>query len=711
MQFLSPWMLSGFAALAVPVIIHLWRRRKVVRIQFSTLRLLKKVASRTRRRSRLENLALLLLRCLVFALVILAVAQPVSTRNAIGFGGSVPRIIVLAVDTSASMSSRDAVESRLEAAKRCGQAILEKLKPEDSVALLSVNRTVQKVIAEPTVDHAAVREALNQLQPGETHGDFSTAFLEARAIFDKSKAGNRELYLLTDSQRSAWRFDATPVFNESWKDLKVHTVVVRPDNATPRNAAIREVQIVTPFVTAGEMVQGVAAIENFSEAPLNDLLEITMDGTRVLQKPVELGPGASASVPFEFQAPELPGGVARGIASIEGDSFSLDDKFYFLAPVQRAPLVLVAEGQWMANDRFTPGFFLRKALQAGSGSPVARVDAASLEETALESFSAVFLLDFPALNDRSLVRLDRFLRGGGTLICFPGEQTTIESLAKAEFLPATASGIIDLPLGRIATEVLEPGHPLFANVWTSETPFPAVPQKKAIDWQPKGSARVLAKIAGKYPFIVEGDYEGGRVFLVNASADRSWGDLPLSPAFLPLVQQLARLSSERAGARGGLLAGDEVLPGPVLEGAESPTLELPRGEVQPLTQEKVFANTPGFYFLRDSRAGGETIAVNVDRKESDLSAAPDEEVRGISGAETIAGLDELRSWLARSRGLIPIWPLVLIAALLLFAAEEILANWMARHRAQGAEDQIRTGRLNKRRIGVTFRPAETEVAP
>ena len=74
MQFLSPWMLIGLAALALPIIIHLLQRQRVVQIPFSTLRFLKLVQSKTARRSRVENLLLLLLRCLVFALLILAAA-------------------------------------------------------------------------------------------------------------------------------------------------------------------------------------------------------------------------------------------------------------------------------------------------------------------------------------------------------------------------------------------------------------------------------------------------------------------------------------------------------------------------------------------------------------------------------------------------------------------------------------------------------------
>ena len=118
MSFLNPWMLFGLGALALPILIHLWQRRRVVQIPFGTLRFLKAVAARTRRSSRIENLLLLLLRCLIFALVALAVARPVMlARSARLFGGEVPRTVVLVIDNSASMAVHVGGQTRLETAK------------------------------------------------------------------------------------------------------------------------------------------------------------------------------------------------------------------------------------------------------------------------------------------------------------------------------------------------------------------------------------------------------------------------------------------------------------------------------------------------------------------------------------------------------------------------------------------------------------------
>ena len=106
-SFQSHWMLWGLFAVAAPVIIHLLQRRRVVQIPFSTLRFLKAISAKTTRRSRIENLLLLLLRCLLFALLILAAARPViSAKTSRFLGGNVPRTVVLLLDNSLSMTYR-----------------------------------------------------------------------------------------------------------------------------------------------------------------------------------------------------------------------------------------------------------------------------------------------------------------------------------------------------------------------------------------------------------------------------------------------------------------------------------------------------------------------------------------------------------------------------------------------------------------------------
>ena len=722
MSFLSPWMLYGLGMLAAPVLVHLWHRRRVIQVQFSTLRFLKMIAAKTSRSSRVENVVLLLLRCLVFALLAAAAARPVlSTKTAKLFGGDVPRTVVLAIDNSMSMSYRTGDtgdKTRLAAAKQEALAVLDDLKPDDDVAVMAVDDRPQLLVAQPTVDHGVARRMIESIRPGEERSDFSVAFREAAKIVAQGSHGVRELYFFTDDQQSGWRFDPGSVFGQTWTKSELHPVIVRPDNLAGVNAAVKELRMKSPLLTPGGLESGVAVVSNFSSRPSQNLLEIRLGGERVAQKPLEIAPDTSIEVPFEYQAPAVFGRWAQGVASIEEDNLPGDDRFYFTVPVYQPPRVLIIEGQDAGAERLHSGYFLARALTAGGPdiSSMRTIPVSQLADTTLESYTSVFLADLPGLGDRALVQLDGYLRAGGTVAFFPGDLADVGNFARIDFLPAKPLAIRDLPPGRLATRIAEPAHPLFANTWDADTPFPALPQRRIMDWKLNAGAKTLVTFANNAPFIIFGNYGAGRVIVVNASADRAWGDFPLSPAFLPLVQQIALLPAAQDGAAANFTVGD-ALPGALNLPREEPlTVKYPDGSAHDLPAgERSWvvgrAEQSGFYEVSSAREGTlQLLAVNTDRRESDLKPIDSDALAKILSAETICGIDDLRLWLARSRGTAPLWPLLLLLALAAFAAEAILANIMARNRAQGDAERIGTGRLNKRRAGVSFRPGTGDAA-
>ena len=229
-------------------------------------------------------------------------------------------------------------------------------------------------------------------------------------------------------------------------------------------------------------------------------------------------------------------------------------------------------------------------------------------------------------------------------------------------------------------------------------------------------AKSLLTFSDGTPFVIFAQLGPGRVFIVNASADRSWGDFPLSPAFLPLVQQIARLSAEQAGGSVSRVVGESLPMSPNLPTDQPLTLRLPDGSDStiPAGEKSVLADhasASGFYKVNTpTEISVQVFAVNADRHESNLRPIEAAALQKIVAADSVAGLGELKLWMAKSRGVVPLWPALLLLALAVFGVEGTLANVLARKRSQGDGEQIKTGRLNKRRIGVSFRPSEKEVS-
>ena len=79
MAFLNPLFLFGLLAAGIPLIIHLWNRRRVVTIDFSSLMFLMAAHRENARRFQLRQLLILLLRMAIVALIALALARPFLT--------------------------------------------------------------------------------------------------------------------------------------------------------------------------------------------------------------------------------------------------------------------------------------------------------------------------------------------------------------------------------------------------------------------------------------------------------------------------------------------------------------------------------------------------------------------------------------------------------------------------------------------------------
>jgi hypothetical protein len=151
-NFLNPLFLFGLAAAAIPVLIHLFTRRKPREVRFPSLEFLAEVNQSEIRRLRLKQWLLLALRTLAVALLAMAMARPSMKGGAAGHGSAASTLIAL-VDVSGSMGAPDAEGRPLTAtARRVVESLLATLGPADE--LLLVPHCRPPALPEPLADAA-----------------------------------------------------------------------------------------------------------------------------------------------------------------------------------------------------------------------------------------------------------------------------------------------------------------------------------------------------------------------------------------------------------------------------------------------------------------------------------------------------------------------------------------------------------------------------
>jgi Ca-activated chloride channel homolog len=161
MTFLSPsrlWLLVLVAALAGAYVV-LQRRRKHYAVRFTNLALLDSVAPR---RPGWRRHVVAIAAVVGVSALVVSLARPAREER-------IPRgkgVVMLAIDVSASMTATDVSPSRIEAAKQGAAEFVDQIPAGFQVGLVSFDASAS-VLAPPTRDHAGVKRAIAQLEPGE----------------------------------------------------------------------------------------------------------------------------------------------------------------------------------------------------------------------------------------------------------------------------------------------------------------------------------------------------------------------------------------------------------------------------------------------------------------------------------------------------------------------------------------------------------------
>ncbi len=178
MLFGAPWWLLATAAGSIPLIIHLLNRRRFKRITWAAMEFLLAAIQKNRRRMKLENLLVLLLRIAVLVLLALAFAQPfLGKDNPLKLGGGVRVCRIFILDDSYSMGYQSGTGTPFDLAKRLSDGVLNGAGSGDWALLVRTSGNVED-IGEPTTNLASVRLALDQCQVSHRGGPVPEALVK-----------------------------------------------------------------------------------------------------------------------------------------------------------------------------------------------------------------------------------------------------------------------------------------------------------------------------------------------------------------------------------------------------------------------------------------------------------------------------------------------------------------------------------------------------
>lgn len=586
-------LLIGAALAAVPLLIHLLNRQRFKPLPWAAMRFVEAAYRKTRRRARLENLLLLLLRMAAIALLALAISRPfVGARSALSGMTESRRDVALILDASYSTAWRDGARTVFEREIERAQALLSSLNgPRGDRARLVVASRVPHLLTWRTPEDA--RDVLDTLNaPSDEPLDLAQALGEIRQHAEELSHGegveSLEIHLLTDMQHSTFAPDvrnstpqpsapgatpapdSTPRLFEELDRLKAMGLSVwvddlGPSDTFPANLAVTELGPQTRVLGPDQPVDIAMRVDNFGQKTQSGVrVVLEVDGERRPQRTVDIpGRGSARLVESETFRERGPHRVR---AILESDALAVDDTRAAIVLVPPAIRVLLVNGAPSPDITRDEVGYLSAVLEPARGDDsgaaqaapfeVRSVDPARLAEPDLDlgACDVIWLANVENLLPKAVERLEARIAAGGALIISLGDRadplnyatrlfkTDGTGLMPAELLARTLVSR-DERYWRIQDfDATHPALAFFADErWKpllTEMPFYGF-----FETRPLADARVLARFddAARSPALIERGFDRGRVFLWTSTIDTDWTRMPESPRTLvPFVHELVR---------------------------------------------------------------------------------------------------------------------------------------------------------------------------
>jgi hypothetical protein len=341
-SFLAPLYLLLGAAAAVPLLLHLLRRRIGTTVEFPATRYLERAEQEHSAKLRLRNWLLMALRVLAVLLVAVAAARPVGR---LGAGGHPPTALAVVLDNSLSTSAVVDGGPLLDRLRDEATRVLADAGPADRVWLVTADGRVSGGSA------SAVRAAVSRAEPLAGAGDLRAAVERGAELARGARLAASVVVVVSDGQATAW---AAPADVGTTRTL----LVAPPAGAPPANrsvvaAAARPVR----WTPAGAVLAQIAGRDSAT-------YRLTLTDRGGVGRTLARGTAApGAEVVIRAQPAER--GWLAGAVAVEPDELRGDDVRHFAvyvggAPVVRAdpsagPFVSSAIATLAESRRVTPG--------------------------------------------------------------------------------------------------------------------------------------------------------------------------------------------------------------------------------------------------------------------------------------------------------------------------------------------------------------------
>lgn len=679
MNFLNPLVLFGLLAASLPLLIHLLTRIKSRTVPFSTLTFLKELQNDQIRRIKLRQLLLLLIRTLILIFLVLAFARPTLKGSLAGLAGSNAKTsMVIIFDNSKSMNRSRENQTLFQTAQQKAQHVADLLKPGDEAYLLTTTDTSRISNYRSFHDPVTLKKALKNIKMNFQRTDISASLTQAVRLLSTSYNINKEIYLVSDLQRSGFT-DSISIHDT----VQLYCLPLVSESST--NLTVESFELASTVLEKGRIAQANVTITNSGTSPINNsLVQLYWGNTRVAQSSVELATGESTVLPFNFNIKES--GFSSLRVRLEEDDLVDDNQaeIVFFVPD------LYSIG--LSGNKRMDTYFVQMALNPQSRSStrykLKSIPWMELDTEPFDDLDVLLLSNVPQINQQSSEKIAGFVENGGGLVLVMGSAIDVPSYNNGLLSRLNLPAVIDiLGSANLSTSKFTLGqndltHPLFSGMFTDqEAQFSYPTFRFAVKVEQTADIDPLMEYSNGDPFLFEKRLARGVILVITTGFDLQLSNLGHKTVFAPLISRLVGYAAvPRDLLENNYVIGEEIRY-KIPSSAVNATLEMQRPdetydrlkpEITPSGPWVIYSQTdePGIYkLLADSRVINAN-SVHFDPEEMDFTPVDMDHIQDTLKARVLS--ENIGEVVKRQRHGTELWKYFVFGVLVLLILEMVL---------------------------------------
>ncbi|MEM9053389.1 MAG: BatA domain-containing protein [Bacteroidota bacterium] len=682
MEFLYPNFLYALAALAIPIIIHLFNFRRFKKVPFTNVRFLREIKIQTQSQNKLRHLLVLLMRLLALAFLVLAFAQPFIPSNE-SENKDTGKAVSIFIDNSFSMNGENEDGPLLEVAKNRAIEIAMAFEPTDRFQLLS-----QGFLGENQrfISRTEFIDNVSQLDLASKSRSLKSVLERQKDLISGTDASlGREAFIISDFQVSQFKLE------EFSADTSINYSLVKLERGSPSNLYIDSVWFDTPVRRIGQNERLSVRIVNTGNDDIENVpLTLSINGKQKALGSFAVNSRSSVDTALTYLHENA--GLKKATVSIDDYPIDYDDDYHIGYDVSDDLKILSISNTF--NEAGTS--YLNSVYGADSSYSYQALSLSDLNYGNLQYNDLIILNELESVPGGLRQELRSFAENGGSIWVIPSDKADLDNY-NLLLLDLKAGGILNAVEEESKVRSINGESSIYRDIFESvprNLDLPVAQKYYPLVSSLKSTEEPLLQMQGGKSFLSAYSENGGKVYVQAVPLTAEENNFSRHAIFVATALRIAELSgnTDILTAQIGEEARFDIAYFKV-KNEDVFHLNLVSEEIDIVPAYQVAEGRISFYSgpeldfagTYDLTLGDSSIAAvgfNYERKESDLESYSNEELEegisnlGVTKVSFFSGDTEAISKQVRQKVTdTELWKICLILALVFLLLESVILRF------------------------------------